>query len=180
MALKYLKYVSNLLSAPVVALVVPVLFASTVVDALVGVLFIGVLPMVPWAYSYKQGRTDFDVSVREERTKMFIWALVMYVASALLFLDKPLMFALSCVYFFSTLVVALVNLKWKISVHCSGMAGPVTAIVYVFGLWLMPLYFLVLFVMWLRLRLDAHTHAQVVAGAVEGVLVTGVVYLLLL
>jgi membrane-associated phospholipid phosphatase len=67
-------------------------------------------------------------------------------------------------------------------VHASGVAGPVTALIYVLGVVALPLLFLIVPVGWARIRLKAHTLAQVAAGALLTAVATWIqmgVYLLL-
>jgi len=66
----------------------------------------------------------------------------------------------------------LINLKWKISIHASGITGPATFLFYSFGMIAIPFFLLVLPVGWARLRLNAHTPAQVLAGATLTVAIT--------
>jgi len=89
------------------------------------------------------------------------------------------MFVLSMSYVFVSSADAIVNLFWKISAHASGTAGPITAIVFVFGLQLIPLYVLTLLAFWIRLRLKVHNILQLVVGALIAIFITSIVYTIL-
>jgi membrane-associated phospholipid phosphatase len=69
-----------------------------------------------------------------------------------------------------------INLKWKISAHASGVAGPVTALYSVYGSQILPLYLLLLPVFALRLKLKAHNIWQLIGGTVLAITVTYIVY----
>lgn len=71
----------------------------------------------------------------------------------------------------NTLIVFFINLKWKISVHAMGVAGPAIALMF-----FTPLGFflglLTPLVMWSRISLKKHTRNQVLAGSVLGYVLT--------
>jgi len=85
----------------------------------------------------------------------------------------------------SMLVIAIVNLFWKISAHATGMGGAVGIMISMLirfdeQLLLMPLLIIVLisgFLLSARLYLNAHTPAQIVAGLICGLTIsTATVY----
>ena len=82
-------------------------------------------------------------------------------------------------YVFVTSAVFIINLFWKISAHSAGVAGPTTALVYVFGPSLIPLYVLTLLVMWVRLKIKVHNLKQLIAGALIAIFITSLVYTIL-
>jgi membrane-associated phospholipid phosphatase len=65
-----------------------------------------------------------------------------------------------------------ISLRWKISVHASGIAGPSTALIYAFGVMAAPLLLLALPVAWARVKLGAHTILQVALGVLLTILIT--------
>jgi sulfopyruvate decarboxylase TPP-binding subunit len=69
-------------------------------------------------------------------------------------------------YIVNGLVLLVITLKWKISIHTSGITSPVTALVYLLGTRMLPLFMLFLPVAWARLELKAHDKKQITAGAV--------------
>jgi hypothetical protein len=77
----------------------------------------------------------------------------------------PVATALMACYSSNTLLVLLISLRWKISVHTSGITGPATALIYSVGA---PGYLFMLMVLpvaWARMVLGAHDRLQVVVGA---------------
>ena len=147
---------------------------------LLGIAFIVVLPVSPVLVAYALGRTDIWVSSRTSRTPFFILAIMTYLIGSLIFFygKSTAMYAISLSYVFVTLGVTLINLKWKISVHAAGIAGPSTALVGVFGLAALPIVALIVLVVWARIKLKAHTPWQSIAGAIVGVLITLGVYVI--
>ncbi len=75
-------------------------------------------------------------------------------------------------YLVNTIVMTVITLVWKISIHATGVAGPAPAFGVVFG----PVGYLFLLLLipvgWARMTLKAHTLPQVVAGAVLAVTLT--------
>lgn len=118
---------------------------------------------------------DYYASERETRTVPFLGAALSYLLGALILssLTAPLIItALMLCYGVNTFIMMIINLKWKISIHASGITGPATFLFYSFGLIAIPFFLLVLPVGWARLRLRAHTPAQVLAGALLTIAIT--------
>jgi membrane-associated phospholipid phosphatase len=74
----------------------------------------------------------------------------------------------------------LINLHWKISIHAMGIAGPLTALIYLFGLPGLILTLIVPLVGWSRVYLKRHTPWQVIIGTILGFVLTATqIYLLM-
>ncbi|TRZ54038.1 hypothetical protein D4Q76_03280 [archaeon] len=136
--------------------------------------------MLPIFYFSIKGSTDMEVRERQKRTFFFLIAIACYIISSAVFylLDYHEMLSISLAYAFVTAAVMLVNISWKISVHSAGVAGPTTAMVYVFGLWLIPLYSLTVLVILVRLKMKAHTLPQLIAGTLMAIAITFLTYFL--
>jgi membrane-associated phospholipid phosphatase len=154
-------------------------FLTPTASILLGTLFLSVLPIAPIAYYAWKGTIDIDITDRRKRPKFFAMSLVGYSLGAVTFglLNATSMMVLSLAYIFVTLSVALISLFWKVSVHTTGIAGPVTGLTYVFGWAAAPLYLLLLPIGWARLKLKAHTILQLIAGIIVAFFVTLAVYL---
>ena len=94
-----------------------------------------------------------------------------FIISFALNVDNFLTLLLLC-YSVNTGVVLLFTTKWKISVHTTGLSGPVAALILllgpvgaIFGI-LYPL------VIWSRVLLKKHTMAQAICGGVQGFFLT--------
>jgi membrane-associated phospholipid phosphatase len=140
------------------------------------VTFGTLIPLVMMYQLTKRGLvSDFNVSVRQERTKPFLGAAASYLAggSALLLLRAPVIIvALMLCYAGNTLIALLITLRWKISIHASGVAGPTTALVYSLGAWAAVFFILLIPVGWARVQLKAHTPWQIFAGALVAAIAT--------
>jgi len=147
-------------------------------SALVGILTLCVFPLVPVLYSAGTGRTDLDVSDVTKRAPLYGLGLISYAIgiAAFLLLNNRLMFVMALAYLCVGSAMCLITLAWKISAHTAGIAGPTTALVFVFGVWTIPLYALSIFMVWCRVRLHAHPLSQAVAGLILAIAITAIVY----
>ena len=127
---------------------------------------------VPLAIVYlmtKRGLvSDFLVTEKKERAKPFAGAILSYIVGSLALwsLGAPkIVTSLMLCYAGNTVIMMLVTLRWKISIHASGIAGPTTFMTESFGAWVSAFLLLLIPVGWARIRLRAHTPAQIIAGA---------------
>ncbi len=81
---------------------------------------------------------------------------------------SPIVSAAGALFWVNGLVVWLVNRYWKISIHSVGVAGGAVLLWLGWDTGSWPLLLLIPLVGWARLRLEVHTPAQVVAGALWG------------
>ncbi len=115
--------------------------------------------------------TDFHLNVRKERTKPF---LIMTANTAVVFLVMLLLGAPKLILIVIATAVLqlffmlLITLRWKISGHCTAVAGLVVLALALFGENLLPSTLLIPLVAWSRIRLKRHTPAQTVAGSFMG------------
>jgi membrane-associated phospholipid phosphatase len=134
------------------------------------------VPLVMMCQLSRRGLiSDFYVSEKEERARPFAGAIASYVVGsiALLLVRAPtIVTALMLCYVGNTVIMMLITLRWKISVHASGIAGPTTALVYGVGIWTAVFFALLFPVGWARLRLKAHTPWQMLAGALVTITAT--------
>ena len=172
------KLISYVTSAPLIAIYnIPIICLkeqNCLVASLIAFLFLTFFPVAPIIHDARKGRTDIFVAQRGKRLKFFTLTIINHFVGFLLslfFKLKVLPLYILC-YFTVTLTILVITLKWKISVHTAGVAGPVTFIVLFFGFAYSLLYLLLIPVAWARLKMKAHTRAQVILGAVVAVLVT--------
>jgi membrane-associated phospholipid phosphatase len=144
--------------------------------AVISVMFGALVPMsIVYGLSKLRIIPDLWASQRETRVIPFTGAICSYLlgSAALITEESPaIITALMLCYVGNTVIMMLISLRWKISVHASGIAGPATALVYALGVAALPLLFLVVPVGWARIRLRAHTLTQVAAGALLTILAT--------
>jgi len=152
---------------------------SSLSSTLIGILTLCVGPLVPVACNAARCKGDADVSNTSERIPLYGLGLASYAVGAVIFLvfGNWVMFVMALTYLCVGSTMLAISFAWKISAHTAGIAGPTTALVFVFGTWIMPLYVLSILVVWSRVRLHAHTFLQAVAGLVVAIAVTSVVYL---
>jgi len=151
---------------------------------IVSTLFGSILPMTIIFLMLRMGIIhDMYASERRTRTKPFMGTIASYLLGALVltvFNAPPSLVALMACYFVNTLVMTVISLVWKISIHAVGISGPATFLTLQMGAIMLPLFILLLPVGWARLKLGAHDLKQVVAGALLTILLTWVQVLLYL
>lgn len=159
----------------------------------VSTIFFSVLPLIYLVRMVRRGKAEsIEVRRRESRTRPFLMgvgsnlvgvvALVLVGETAL-----PLLIALALIYPINTGIVALITLRWKISVHMIGLAGFISMLLFAALLisdalppregsllrvaTVLPLLALVPLLMWARVRAGAHRVDEVVGGAIFGLVV---------
>ncbi len=157
----------------------PVLTPLT--NMLICIILMVVLPLAPIIYQAWRGKVDLDVSSREMRARFFVFALMCYALAYAVywvtFCDE--MRVLAAAYFFVTLGVMLATYISKVSVHATGVGGPGTAMLYIYGVSAFPVAFLWMAVVWARPKLKQHTTMQTIAGLLLGILITWCTYTVL-
>ena len=141
----------------------------------ISIVFATVLPMaiiLGWA---KMLGTDKDISNRTDRFTPMIVGVVCYfigfLVSLILNADIFMSILLLC-YSVNTFIMMLITTRWKISIHTTGLSGPVGALIVLVGFWgaLIGLMYPVL--IWSRVTLKKHTMAQAIAGGALGFFLT--------
>jgi hypothetical protein len=174
--IKLAEYVSAVMNAPLITLLtfIPLVYRygdGATAQLLAITSFFGCfLPLITVVYMLKRGViSDFYASDRNERFLPFMTTIFSYMVGtvALMSVRAPEQItALMACYIVNGVVLLLITTRWKISIHASGIASPVTALVYLLGTRLLPLFLLFLPIAWARVELKAHDKKQVTAGAV--------------
>jgi hypothetical protein len=143
---------------------------------LTAIFFSGILPVLIIFIQRRSGIVkEMMINERDERTKPFLGAISSYVMGllALFYLEAPvaMVYLMSC-YLVNSLFMMIITLRYKISIHASGVAGPATFLVYQYGVRLWPLTLVMVLVGWARLELKMHTVGQVAWGVLVTVLLT--------
>lgn len=151
-------------------------FSST----MIGVATLSLLPFLPIVYEVRTGKTDLDVSDPKKRVPLYLPGLASYAIGAAVFfvLNSKVMFVIALAYVCVASATFVITLVWKISTHTTGVAGPITALAFVFGPWLLVLHVLSVVMVWSRVKLGAHTLNQAAAGLLVAVGITSCVYCL--
>jgi membrane-associated phospholipid phosphatase len=123
----------------------------------------------------KRAIDSTELIIREQRISPLTFAVFSYALGfgILTLLNAPwLMRGLMFCYATNTMAVLMITRRWKISIHTTGIAGPLVALTYQFGWMLLPLYILIPIVGWSRVQMHRHTHLQVLAGGILGMAMT--------
>ena len=150
-------------------------FNKFIVLELISLVFASILPMAIIVYWAKKLNTDGDISNRQDRFVPLVVGIISYfigfIVSLVLGVDNFLAALLLC-YSINTGVVLLITFKWKISIHTTGLSGPVGALILLLG----PIgaVFGIIYPMliWSRVILNKHTLAQAITGGVQGFFLT--------
>jgi membrane-associated phospholipid phosphatase len=141
-------------------------------------LLFAFFPFLPVLYCYKKKAVDLYVSRKEMRTNFFIIAITLYAIAAIIFYatNTQIIFLLALGYTFVTIILLLVNRYWKVSVHSAGVTGPIFALIFEFGIMVLPLSLIIVLVSWSRIKLKKHTFTQTLAGSLIPITVGLVIY----
>lgn len=170
------------ISVPMI-LLVALYQARNVISALTyGTMTLLFLCIGPFAYvllGVRLGKlSDVDVSRRSERLGPFIFGLLSiclgWFALTLTHGPTPLITVLVLTAV-SGLVMMIITLWWKISLHASSLAGAATMLTALYGAAMLPTFALLVMVSWSRVVLRRHTLGQVVAGSFLGIALAVVV-----
>lgn len=142
---------------------------------LISIIFASLMPMAIILFWAKKFNTDRDISNRQDRFTPLIVGMVSYFIGFLTLLmlnvDNFLTALLLC-YSINTGVVLLITFKWKISVHTTGLSGPVAALILLLGPVGALFGIIYPLLIWSRVILNKHTLAQAISGGVQGFFLT--------
>lgn len=181
---KLARVISTLFVPPSFTLIIFVLFAfhleteqsKIIVTILVAALFGFIAPIILFISFRKKGLiVDLDASLKEERTIPMTISLSFYIMGLIIliiFKVHIISIAFWFCYISNTFITILINKHWKISAHTMGAAGPLAAILFVFGPIALLFIIIPILVGWSRIQLKCHTLAQVLGGGVFAFLST--------
>lgn len=172
-------WISNVGSPPMMALAGLIVTATVLPQApvwhwvVIYVVCAIALPLVYLGYLMRRGRvSDMDVTRREQRVRPMIVTLAGVLVAWLVFTlgGAPLAFRiLAGASLVQGILVFLITLQWKISMHTSTAAGMAVLILSIAGLSAAPIAISVPLIAWSRIKLRRHTLMQTVAGTVLGI-----------
>lgn len=190
-------YAVNPLVMPVVALGVvaawsPAPMGEVLLITTAAAVFFAIIPGAYLLHLSRSGRiSSVEIRSRKQRIRpLFTGALLLVpgvvAVGAVASTTQVLMIGLAAAFVINALLVGIITVWWKISIHASAAAGVV-------ALWvgMIPFPFIhveastlaiamsgsilaLAAVMWSRIRLDAHSRAEVAVGAIFGMLITWV------
>jgi membrane-associated phospholipid phosphatase len=183
-------FVSAVTNPPFVAIPVFLIINYTLLSggnwlwfSAISIFFVSLLPIITSYLWIKRKNLEVDMPRRQDRIYPLLLVILSYIIGVLVLynLGAPqLTTVLMICYLSNTVVVLLFSLFWKISIHAMGIAGPATAIIYLFGWPGLLFSLLVPLVIWSRLYLKRHTPAQLITGTFMGYFLTATqIYLLI-
>lgn len=154
--------------------------------AIIGTLLLTcILPLSAIGIMIRHGKVqDIQIANAAERTMPYVYTSIGFAFWSYLIgsvLHAPLFLTLVCVgATVAIAIITIVNRFWKISAHLTGIGGLMGGLMsYYMAVDILPSWHTVmvwclfsLVIMFARLRLDAHTSLQVVAGWLLGIVCT--------
>jgi small-conductance mechanosensitive channel len=144
--------------------------------ALLGIVFIALAPIaLVFILARCNKISDPDLPDRRERFIPYLSIVGLYLIGFIVFwyLGAPYqILAITVSYIAVTLFGAFISLFWKISMHMAGVAGPVTALVFLVNPLFVWAYILLIPIGWARYILKKHTFPQIVIGSGFSILLT--------
>jgi hypothetical protein len=169
--------ISEFVSPPAFAILATAIFSfysplglgvlNPVSSFLLGIVFFAFFPFLPVIFVSGSKNVYTHVSEKKARTSFFLMALTSYSIATVVFFatDTKIMFLPAFGYVCVTLVLMIIDVFWRISAHCAGVAGPITALFYVYGIVAIPLFLFLVPLSWARVALKEHTVRQTIGGA---------------
>jgi hypothetical protein len=147
------------------------------------ILILAIVTGIPLAYlviGLKRGWVgDMEMTRRSERPRFILISLSSDVLALLILrlLHGPhLLTVIVLTYFCLAITMLTISSFWKISLHMAGVGGFSAALLYVFGAPVLWAFLSLPLVAWARLHRRKHTLAQLVGGAIAGILITVLVF----
>ena len=177
--------VSQLLNVPILsgAMITFLFFRlpSDVPQRLAGfgwtLLFLSFIPLGSLFFYIPGKARDWPRIIRRQRIASFVFMIVSYPVGflILLLIKAPKIYqAIAVTYTLVTLGLIVFNLilRFKASGHAAGVAGPISAMIYLYGLVATPLLALLPLVTWARFAAKGHDVWQSLAGALLSLAIT--------
>jgi membrane-associated phospholipid phosphatase len=150
--------------------------ASKLLVATVAIIFAAALPLSALLIMKQRGLiTNVNIDRREQRTRPFLLGVLCYTVGFFflkLFHAPRLAQGLMFCYAVNLAVILAITRYWKISVHATGISGPLIALYYHLGTVVLPYFGLIPLVCASRVVMRKHTVGQVVAGTALGLTAT--------
>ena len=146
-------------------------------------LFISLIPLCSLLFYIPGKVKNWTAIIKRQRTASFVFMIISYPIGfvVLRLINAPLIFeAIAVDYTRITLGLIVFNLilRYKASGHAAGVAGPVAAVLYFFGLTAAPLAALIPLTIFARIAAKGHNFWQLAIGSVMSISVTVVVLFL--
>ncbi|MCL6473271.1 MAG: hypothetical protein K6T91_10770 [Firmicutes bacterium] len=147
---------------------------------LVSAVFFSFLPVWDIGRRVSKGLvTDPHINRREDRIRPFLFSLFCAVAGlvAVYLIGAPVeMRAISWSVVIMGVLITLITIFWKVSLHAAGITATAFILTVLYGLVALPVVVCVPVVFWARYVLNKHTPAQLGVGSVIAVTVSAGVF----
>lgn len=145
-----------------------------------GLVFVSIIPLLSVLFYIPGKNMDHDAVLHRQRVASFVLMAISYPTGWLVLhlLHVPTIFeTMASVYTFVTLGLIFFNLllHYKASGHAAGVAGPVAAMIFLYGLWAAPLLLLLPLISWTRVKAKGHTLGQTLVGGSMSFVITALV-----
>jgi membrane-associated phospholipid phosphatase len=148
-----------------------------------GMILLSLVPLSSILFYIPGKEMDKEKILHRQRMASFIIMMVSYPVGwlALSLMHAPKIFITTAInYTCITLGLLIINvvIKYKASGHAAGVAGPVGALIYLFGLPAAPVIALLPLVSWARVRAKGHDFMQTVVGSILSIGITILTFLI--
>lgn len=172
---------SNLLCPPLVGIVLLLLIGgivSTPTGWIWVIMYCCTTLILPSIYIYillQRGQvSDIHIPIRAERIRPLTFTLILAVGAlviALALRAPQLLLIVGAVNAVQSLLLLLITMRWKISLHAMAVAELATFCIYLFGIQASLVALIVPLVSWSRVYLRRHTLNQTIGGSILGALI---------
>ena len=181
---KLAKLVSYLFIPPLNLLLIFIYLSFNVYDDVslqlktisIAAVFGFIFPLLLFFYLRRKGEiVDNEASVRSERTTPYLFGIGFSVLGAMfsmVFELHPFIVALWLSYVLTSVILVLINKRWKISAHAIGVGIPFAVLLFLLGNSAYYFVLILILVTWARVYLRLHDIYQVIAGLLLGYIVT--------
>ena len=178
------RHVSNILAPATISLPFILLVAfyqaqdklSALIYTCITLFFLSIGPLLYILIGVRLGKlSDIDVSRRTQRFRPFIFGIVSAMIGWLILTltNGPRnLQTVMIITVFSGIIMMVITLWWKISMHASSLGGVATMLTVLYGAVMLPLFVLLVLVSWSRVVLRRHTVPQVIAGSLAGIVLS--------
>ena len=182
------RIVSILLSPPIILFPAPFilvfkktndLMISLKWSAFSGIFIFAMIAFVMFGI-YKGYFSNFDVSSRKERSKLFFAGAIigiLYLLTIILLNAPRVLIILVLGILLGVVVIGILSRWFKASIHTAAISAFSLSLVILFGLNYLPVFFLIPLMAWSRIETKKHTPSEVFVGGFLGLLLTIIVYI---
>ena len=141
----------------------------------VSLVFLTIVPALSLLFYIPRRNEAWASTEKRQRVMSFVFMAVSYPIGYILlqiFHAHPIFEAITLAYVMVVLGLILINIFFKASGHAAGVAGPVSALIFLYGLIATPLIALIPLTMWARVKAKGHTLSQTIVGTILSAAIT--------